>query len=158
MAEHATKLESANGLIKGYMLGSLGVGFVPAPFLDIALLLGVQLKMLNSLAKLYEVDFSEEFAKEVVTTCLSSATSVSLSVNLTQWLKLIPVYGWLIKGVSTAAFSGAFTYAVGKLFILHFESGCTFLTLDPQRVKDYFATQLEQGKVEVTKSFVGIKP
>lgn len=158
MAEQIAKIDKANALIKGYMLGSLGVGFVPAPMLDMALLVGVQLKMLHSLSKVYDVEFSEELAKEVVTSCLGSVSSVSLSVNFAQSLKFIPVYGWLIKGVSTAVFAGAFTFAVGKLFMQHFESGCTFLTLDPVQVKQYFANQFEQGKVEVNKSFIGIKP
>jgi uncharacterized protein (DUF697 family) len=155
MTEQITNADRANGLVKGYMLGALGVGLVPYPGVDMAVLVAVQLKMLHSLAKIYAIEFSDELAKEVVTACLGGVIPVSLSSQLSRF---IPVYGVFIKGVSTAAFSGAFTYAVGKLFIQHFESGCTFLTLDPHQVKAHFATQFEQGKVEVNKNFVGIKP
>lgn len=158
MTEQTTQLETADSTLKKYMLAALGVGLVPYPLLDMAVLVGVQLKMLHSLARVYEIEFSEQLGKEVVTSCLGSVIPTSLSFNVTHLLGFVPVYGWLIKGVSTSAFSGAFTYAIGKLFIQHFESGNTFLTLDPQQVKDYFAKQFEQGKAEVSKSFIGMKP
>ncbi len=155
MTQQITNAERAEGLVKGYMLGSLGVGLVPYPAVDMAVLVAIQLKMLHNLAKIYAVDFSQELAKEVVTSCLGGVFPVSMASQLSRF---IPVYGVLVKGVSTAAFAGAFTYAVGKLFIQHFESGCTFLTLDPAQVKAYFASEFAQGKVEVNKNFVGIKP
>ena len=47
--------------------------------------------------------------------------------------------GTIASGVSTAVFAGASTFAVGKVFIEHFESGGTFLTFDPERVLEYYA-------------------
>jgi len=44
------------------------------------------------------------------------------------------------------AFSGAATYAIGKVFIRHFESGGTFLDLDTAKVKAYFSEQYDKGK------------
>ena len=38
------------------------------------------------------------------------------------------------------------TYAVGKVFIQHFESGETFLTFYPEKVKAYYAEMFEEGK------------
>jgi uncharacterized protein (DUF697 family) len=158
MTEQTTQIDTAEALIKKYMVAALGVGLVPYPMLDMAVLVGVQMKMLHSLAKIYEVEFSEELSTKVVSSCLGSVIPVSLSLGLNHWLRFIPIYGWLLKGVSTSAFAGAFTYAIGKLFIQHFESGGTFLTLDPQQVKDYFATHFEQGREEVSRNFVGVKP
>jgi len=47
------------------------------------------------------------------------------------------------------AVAGASTYAVGQVFIQHFESGGTFLDFDPEKVKGYFAEQFEKGKLAV---------
>ena len=44
------------------------------------------------------------------------------------------------------AASGALTYAVGRVFIQHFESGGTFLDFDPAEVSKYFAEKYEQGR------------
>lgn len=157
MNDKTTKTDTANTIVKKYMIGSMGVGLIPIPVADMALLVGIQIKMLDSLSDVYEVKFTEGLGKKVVTTCLGSIVPLSLTYNLGMLLKVIPGYGWLISGVSTATFSGAFTYAIGKLFIQHFESGSTFLTLDPQLVKDHFANYYKEGSEQV-KSFTGLKP
>jgi hypothetical protein len=41
---------------------------------------------------------------------------------------------------------GASTYALGKVFIQHFESGGTFLDFDPEKVKEHFATLYKEGE------------
>lgn len=158
MNEPTNPTDAAATTIKHAMLAALGVGLVPFPVVDMAVLVGIQLNMLHKLAGIYGADFSSELGKEIIAASLASVMPVSLSFNASYLLKFVPVYGWLLKGVSTSAFAGAFTYAVGKLFVQHFESGNTFLTLDPQQVKAYFASQFEQGKAEVSKSFVGVKP
>ena len=38
------------------------------------------------------------------------------------------------------------TWALGKVFIQHFESGGTFLDFDPEEVKEYFKAQFEEGR------------
>ena len=42
--------------------------------------------------------------------------------------------------------TGASTYAVGRVFIQHFESGGTFLTLDPDKVKAHYRAEFERGE------------
>lgn len=43
-------------------------------------------------------------------------------------------------------FSGSATYAIYKVFVQHFESGGTFLDLDPAKVKVYFSEHFAKGK------------
>jgi len=38
--------------------------------------------------------------------------------------------------------AGAATYAIGKVFVRHFASGGTFLTFNPEKVKDYYLPDL----------------
>ena len=42
--------------------------------------------------------------------------------------------------------AGATTYAVGKVFIQHFESGGTFLNFNPDSVKEYYETMFKEGQ------------
>lgn len=151
MAETEKKTEEADGIVRKYMLGALGVGIVPIPLADVALLTGIQLKMLHRLAQLYEVEFSEQRSKSIIAALVGGGVPVSFS-------RFLLPFGHLITMASVSVFGGASTYAIGKVFIQHFESGGTFLTFDPQQVKDYYAQQVEQGKKEVRKSFAGIKP
>jgi uncharacterized protein (DUF697 family) len=72
--------------------------------------------------------------------------------------KLIPGVGWVAAAASGALFAGAATFAVGRVFIQHFESGGTFLTFDPDKVRDYYASQFAQGTTEVKETFAGVRP
>jgi len=157
MTEQTTKMDAANKIVKKYTLGSFGAGFIPSPAYDTVVLAAVQLKMLHSLAKVYEVEFSDELGKKVIAACLGAALPISLSLTASNLIKYVPVYGWVVKGVGTSIVAGIFTYAVGKVFIQHFESGCTFLSFDPQQVKHYFSSQLVQNE-GVNTSFVGVRP
>jgi hypothetical protein len=70
----------------------------------------------------------------------------SLSPGLAASLgKFIPGVGQTLATGSAVLLNGAATYAVGKVFIQHFAAGGTFLTFDPEAVRDYFATQLKEG-------------
>jgi uncharacterized protein (DUF697 family) len=121
-------------------------------------LTALQLKMLHSLANLYAVEFSSQLGKEAIAALVGGGLSTLLSVNVTQVAKGLPLVGWATGGISMALFGGASTYALGKVFIQHFEAGNTLLTFDPHKVREYYAQQFAQGRVEIRQSFAGIKP
>ncbi|MEK8015532.1 MAG: DUF697 domain-containing protein [Candidatus Parabeggiatoa sp.] len=152
-----TKANDANNIVNRYMLGSVAVGIVPIPIVDIAALSSLQVKMLHSLAKLYGVEFSKNIGKSLIASLLGSGIPFSLARNAASAAKSIPLYGQMTGMISMSILGGASTYALGKVFIQHFESGGTFLTFDPQKVKAYYAEQLEKGK-EKLKGGAGIKP
>ncbi len=158
MAEIGEKTAKADKIVRKYTIGALAVGLVPVPFLDMAALSGIQIKMLHSLANVYEIEFSEELGKSLTGSLLGGGISLSISLNLANFIKIIPFLGLATGMVSMSVFGGASTYAVGKVFIQHFESGGTFLTFDPQQVRNHYAKQFEKGKQEIIKGYIGIKP
>ena len=140
------KSDNASRIIKKYMYWSMGAGLIPIPLFDIAAVSGVQLKMLNELSKIYEIEFSENMGKSIVAVLLGSITADSLSRStFTSFIKTIPIIG-IIGSVSMPLYSGAATWAIGKVFVQHFASGGTFLDFDPKKVKEYFTELYEQGK------------
>jgi hypothetical protein len=66
--------------------------------------------------------------------------------------------GMLFGLVGGAAFAGASTYAMGRVFIQDFESDGAFLSLDPKAVRAFYDREFEQGKVELRESFVSARP
>jgi hypothetical protein len=44
------------------------------------------------------------------------------------------------------AFGAAATYAVGQVFIQHFESGGTFLDFDPDKVREHFRQEFDRAR------------
>jgi len=133
-------------LVKNYMWWSMGAGLIPVPFVDLAAVSGVQLKMLKEISGIYGINFSENKGKSIVSALLGSIIPNSLSAgNMGSLLKMIPVVGSVVGGASMSLFSGAATYAIGKIFIQHFEAGGTFLDFNPVTVKEYFHTLYEEG-------------
>lgn len=146
-------------IVKNHMLASLAVGLVPIPFADLAALTGIQIKMLRDLAKLYRVEFHEERSRSVISSLIGGGVPVSLAFNFGSFAKFIsPAHGLIVGAFGTSLFGGASTYAMGKVFIQHFESGRTLLEFDPAKVRDYYAEQLKNGQTEVRKTFSGTKP
>ncbi len=141
-----TKLELSHALVKKYMWWSMGAGLIPVPLVDIATVSGVQLKMLNELSKVYDVKFSKNAGKSIISALLGGISADALSKSyITSFIKSIPIIG-VVGSVSMPIYSGAATWAIGKVFIQHFASGGTFLDFDPKKVKDYFMNLFKQGQ------------
>ncbi len=139
---HAT----AEHLLRQYVLWGTAIGFVPLPLVDLAALLGLQLKMLHSLAGVYDIEFKADLGRSAIASLLGSAVPTGLSPTVAASLgKLIPGIGQTLSTGSAAVLNGAATYAVGKVFIQHFAAGGTFLTFNPEAVRDFFLTQLRDG-------------
>ncbi len=137
----------AERLVRSYTLGAMAVGLVPLPLFDLAALAAVQLKMLHALAGRYGIEFKADLGRSAVASLVGSALPNTLSPALAASLtKLIPGIGHTLAAGSLVLLNGAVTYAIGKVFIQHFAAGGTFLTFDPEAVRDYFQAQLVEGR------------
>ncbi len=142
-------------IVRNYMFGSAAAGLLPIPpILDAGLLGGVQLRMIYHLTQVYEVEFSKQRALAILGAL--SGLSLKVSAGTLLWL-LVPASGKLLFDIAGLTIAPASTYAIGQVFIQHFESGGTFLTFDETRAKTVYEENLERGKQEV-QSYAGIKP
>jgi uncharacterized protein (DUF697 family) len=137
--------------VKNYMWWSGGASLIPVPFVDWAAVSGVQLKMVAEVSKVYGVPFQANRGKAVIGSLLGFLLPHGLACGLlSSWLKGIPLFGVLAGAPTMALFSGAAAWALGKVFIQHFESGGTFLDFNPEEVKEYFKAQFEEGRKMAT--------
>ena len=161
VVDYAQRTREANTTLRYYVLGSLGLGAavnafpIPSAFalwIDMGALTALNLTMLYNLSKHYDIPFSQDIVKETVSSLLVTALPIEGAQPLaSELLRLIPGIGAWTSIISFSILSGAATYAIGKVFIQHFESGGTFLSFDPAQVRNYFMTQLEKGKQVVTE-------
>ena len=152
-----TKLGKSGSIVRKYMYWSMGAGFIPLPYVDIAAVTGVQLKMLADLAKHYDVPFAKNRVKEIIAALIGGALPGPLAGSmLGSAAKMVPVVGPILGGVSVPLLSGATTYAVGKVFTQHFETGGTFLDFDAAKMKAHFQEEFEKGKAQAAE-FAGEK-
>jgi len=139
----------ADKVIRNYALGSVVPSLIPVPMLDLVVVTGIQLKMLHSLAQTYDIPFKEEAGRSAVAALLGGTASLGTSRLVTSAVKAIPFIGQITGAVTMPVINGGATYAIGKVFKQHFESGGTFLTFDAAKVRAYFEEQLKEGKAVV---------
>jgi uncharacterized protein (DUF697 family) len=142
------KSKKADKTIRNHVLWSMGAGFIPFPVADFLAVAAVQLDMIKSMSAVYDIDFKETEGKALITALSGSGLS---RLGASALVKMIPVVGSSIGGISMAALSGASTYALGQVFKTHFEKGGTFLDFDTERFRKFYDEQFEKGKKVVPK-------
>jgi uncharacterized protein (DUF697 family) len=147
-----SRIGRAEAIIQRNVMWSLGAGALPIPIVDILAITAVQIKMLKELSDLYDVGFKASAAKKIIYSLLASLGSVGIGSAVGGTLaKLLPSIGTTIGVVSVPIFAGAFTHAVGKIFLMHFESGGTVLDFDPNAMRSYFKSEYERAREKVAR-------
>lgn len=141
----------ALSIVKKYMFLSMGSGLIPIPFVDLATVSGVQLKMLAEISNCYDVPYKNNIGKAVIGSWIGFAGPHGMACGAIPYLlKSVPVLGYLAGAPTMVLLCGAYSWALGNVFIQHFESGGTFLDFDADKVKEYFRAQFEEGRKMAT--------
>ncbi|MBF0100391.1 MAG: YcjF family protein [Desulfobacterales bacterium] len=130
---HSARLILAKKIVRDCMCYSSSTAIVPIPMVDMLAGFGIQLVMLQQLCKLYDIPFSKEKGKAIISSIIAGT---NMSLIAMSFSKIVPIIGLTISVASMAALSSAITYAVGMIFIQHFESGGTFLNFDRNKLKE----------------------
>jgi len=130
-------------IVKRHVMYAAVVGLVPIPVVNAAGVVGVELKLLRDLARHYDVPFQRDRVKSIASALVAGALSTEMGVGTAGVVKGAPLVGGALGLVALPAIAGAITYAIGKVFIQHFESGGTFLDFEPNTVKEYFKSQFQ---------------
>ncbi|MFM7105025.1 MAG: YcjF family protein, partial [Flavobacteriales bacterium] len=110
--------------LKNHMLVALGSGVMPIPVLDVATFLGANINLVRRLCSIYGVPFRGNIVRSAITALASSLGSTGMATFVGASLgKLIPGSGTIAGAVTLPIATTGFTYAVGKLYIGHFEAG-----------------------------------
>lgn len=147
----AERQASADGTVKTHVALAVTAGLVPLPAIDVALLVGNQVKMVHGLSKIYEIPFEENRVKSIVTSLITGSAPVLGVIGLSTGAKLIPGIGSLVGSGGVSVVGGALTYAVGRVFIYHFESGGTLLTFDAKKMRGLFKKEFDAGRDSAAK-------
>ena len=138
----------ADIVITRHFAVAVGAGFIPVPVVDFAAITGVQLTMLAQICKIYGQPFSKEAATSIIASLVGGAVTggEASSLAISSKMKFIPVVGTAASWLVTPALAGATTYAIGKVFVHHLETGGSLLTFDGQKMKGYMQKAMEEGK------------
>jgi|TARA_B100000959_G_C14978511_1_gene622515 uncharacterized protein (DUF697 family) len=139
------RLAKANEVVRNYAIGTAAFGVVPAPGIDLIGMTSVQLAMLHKLSTIYDVKFTKSLARNATAALVGGGIPFLSAATVASALKAVPFLGTYVAVLAQPALGGAVGYAVGKVFIQHFESGGTFLTFDPNKVRAYYEELLAEG-------------
>ncbi len=127
-------------LVDRLSLWSGAAGFIPIPIVDMAAVGGVQLHMLRRLAEIYEVPFSENRGKSILTSLAGAVIPATTATTATSLVKGIPILGTAIGTLTMPAVAGCATWVIGRVFIKHFASGGTLLDFNPPDYGEFIKT------------------
>lgn len=130
-------------IVKTWSQWSVAAGIVPVPFVDIALVSGIQVKMIYDLCQVYNVPFEKKSAVAVASGLVGGSVSAGVARILGEMaLKSIPY----VEQVMQPTLSFATTYSMGYVFVKHFENAGTLMNFDASKMNMYFHEQFEKSK------------
>lgn len=126
---------------------SVAASVIPAPFIDMAAISGVQVKMIYALCKQYEVDFEHKAAIAIASGVTGGAAVQTIAgVLAKQMVRTMPGIGSIFMFVVEPVISYATTYALGLAFISHFEADGRLHDFNPETIRQYLAAQIDKRK------------
>jgi uncharacterized protein (DUF697 family) len=138
--------DRATEVVRSYYGWSSAAGLVPLPGLDVAAIVGVQVKMVQELARLYGKTVDKHMVRPLVVSLLGTTGGVLLAGPMARLLWIIPVVGPLVGLLTFPALAAASCWATGHVFIRHFESGGTVHDFDPAEARAHYTAQLAAAK------------
>ena len=152
--------EVASRLVDRFAIWSGVAGLVPVPILDAVAVGGVQVQMLRRLSQIYEVPFSENRGKSLIAALAGALVPSTSAIGIYSTVKAVPFVGTIIGGLAMPVLSAGATYAIGRAFIKHFESGGTLLNFNPPDYRELVKSQKEMWDTRVKRftGRVGAKP
>jgi uncharacterized protein (DUF697 family) len=140
--------QEAFRLVKLYTSLSVPGGLVPIPFGDLVVVTMLQLRMLARIAHLYGVPFRMDKTRLLIGAIMLGApqgmTNGLLaaigSAATVSWIIVGP--GSIVAGIGLGVVEATVTFALGQVFIEHFESGGTLLDIDAAAAREALATKV----------------
>jgi len=139
---------SAQKIVARWSRWSVAVSFIPAPFVDMAAISGVQVKMIYELCKTYEVDFEHKAAVAIASGVAGGAAVQTMAgVVAKQMVRFAPGVGPVFMFAVEPAISYVTTKAIGLAFISHFEADGRMHDFNPERIRHYMAAQIKKRQL-----------
>ena len=113
--------KDARKVVYGFSASTAVTGAVPIPFADMPLLIGQQVTMLASVAKIFKISIGKETLQALVGGAVGvSGASILGKTAVSSILKLVPGAGTVAGGALSAGTAGILTLAMGNAAIEYF--------------------------------------
>lgn len=133
--------------VMGYAISAGLLAMTPIPAVGIPLVISAQGKMFHSIASIYGVSLTKRSVYEVVSAVGIGGMSIGLGAR--ELAKLVPGWGSLISGLSTAAI----TYALGMTLCYYYAQTQQGHAFTAGMLKTVYQEQLQQGRELLKQRF-----
>ncbi|CBL45272.1 Conserrved hypothetical protein [gamma proteobacterium HdN1] len=139
-----TYAASAHPHIVGYSIAAAGIGALPV--VDLALLPALQMKMLHTLASIYQRPWTQRTTSEF----LGALGAGFFGELLLRWagrsvIKLVPAWGQTLGALWGASSSAALTFALGKTAVFYLSNLKDGVPVESETLKGIYASAFEKG-------------
>jgi len=148
----AERGEVASKLVDRFAIWSGVAGLIPLPVVDVLAVGGLQVQMLRRLSQIYDVEFSQNRGKALIAALAGTMIPVTSGMGAASAMKAVPVVNILAAGFVMPVLSAGATFAIGKAFIQHFESGGTLLDFNPPDYREFVKAQKEMWESRRSKT------
>lgn len=132
--------QEADRIVTRTCFYAAGIGLIPVPLADAALMLGVQMLMTKQIADVYNVPFKKQIAKSLIGSLAGNLGAVGA-------VKFIPGLGSTLGAAAVSIGGVAVTYALGQVFTQHFARGGNIDNFQAEDWKESFKNHY-QNKIK----------
>jgi uncharacterized protein (DUF697 family) len=140
-------VEHAYPHVVGYAVSAGLLAMTPVPAVGLPLVLSLQGKMFHSIASVYGVPLSRRSVYEVLSAV--GIGGMSIGVGARELAKLVPGWGAVVSGLSTAAI----TYALGMTLSYYYSQTRQGHAFTAAMLKAVYDEQLQQGRDLLSQRF-----
>lgn len=130
-------------ILKNHVVLTGAAGLIPTPIVDLASITAIQANMIKEISHQFGVEFKDNLCRNSIGALITGTGIVPFGTSL---MKTIPILGTLGGMLTMPIIASASTYALGKVFIEHFENGGTLLDFSSETVKAQFKKEYQEGK------------
>jgi uncharacterized protein (DUF697 family) len=144
--QELTKEDQCNKLINSASTWAAAATLIPVNGVDMAALAAVEANLIIDISAVYGEKLPKYAVSGVISTLLGTLVPMyGAKLTIPFLLKWIP-FGNLVGAATMAGFGAAATYAIGKVFVNHYENGGTFGTFNAStastQLKSDFAAKI----------------
>lgn len=134
--------DAAQKIINQRTLYAAGLGFIPFPLLDAIGVTSIQIWMIRDIAKVYRIPFKRHQIKSFIGSLAGNLGTMGI-------LKIVPGLGAILGGSAVSVSAATATYALGRVFMQHFDQGGTLLDFNPTKSRAYFQELYTKNRLVV---------
>jgi uncharacterized protein (DUF697 family) len=142
-------------IVKNRSLLAAGFGILPVPVFNFVSVTAIQLTMVQSISKLYNIDVKKSWIKNIITSVLGGLATTGLSGVAIRGLGAAPLVGTSLAVLSAPALNGLTTYAIGYMFVRYFESPEGFLKTNAKALGGWFKEGFKEGREKLGGAISG---